>query len=183
MNIFSGDTMRKLFIVFTIVTALFLFGCTQAGTETPETTTVTDWKTAEFTDVATNETFTINQFAGTPVLVESFAVWCPTCTSQQNQMKELHEIVGDTVVSISLDTDPNEDVSVVQEHITTNGFNWLYAVSPAKVTQALINEFGVGIVNAPAAPVVLICADQSSRLLPRGVKTADELQAELAVGC
>ncbi len=138
-----------------------------------------DWKTAELTDISGN-TFSISDFSGTPVLVESFAVWCPLCTRQQRIMKELHEEVGDTVVSISLNTDPNEDVEIVADHVARHNFDWRYVISPSGVTQGLINEFGVGVVNAPSVPVVLVCADQSSSLLDRGVKSVDELKEAIA---
>ena len=104
-----------------------------------------------------------------PVLLESFAVWCPICTNQQKQVRALHEEVGDEVISIALNTDPNEDHDKVAAHIARHGFDWRYAVAPAELILALKEEFGVGILNAPSAPVVLICGDQSVReMLKRG---------------
>jgi thiol-disulfide isomerase/thioredoxin len=138
------------------------------------------WIDAEFKDVRTGESFRISDFAGKPVLLESFAVWCPTCTKQQKEIKEFHEDVGDSVVSISLDTDPNEDEARVLEHVNSNGFDWYYAVSPASVTQELINEFGVGFVNAPSVPMALICDDGSFEKLGGGVKDVDELKEAVA---
>lgn len=78
----------------------------------------------ELKDIATSKNFRISDFSDKPVLLESFAVWCPTCTAQQKVTKKFHEEVGDSVISISLDTDPNEDESRVLEHIEKNGFNW-----------------------------------------------------------
>jgi thiol-disulfide isomerase/thioredoxin len=137
----------------------------------------------ELVDVATGETFTIGDFAGRPVLVESFAVWCPTCTAQQREIGRLREQEGDAVVHVSLDTDPNETNANIEAHLELNGFDWRYAVSPVLLTQALIDDYGLSIVNAPGAPIVLICPDQSSRLLRRGVKTAADLAGEIAAGC
>jgi thiol-disulfide isomerase/thioredoxin len=138
-----------------------------------------DWKEYELTDVLTNQKFKISDFKGKPVLIESFAVWCPTCKKQQDKIIDLHEQVGDSVVSISLDTDPNEDEAQIIAHANKHEFDWIFAVSPPELTQALIDEFGQGVVFAPQAPVVLICGDQSARLLKRGVKSADELKAEI----
>lgn len=137
------------------------------------------WRDAELKDVLTGSTFKISDFKGKPILLESFAVWCPTCRKQQEKIKELHEDVGDSVISISLDTDPNEDTSKVIGHANKNDFDWLFAVSPTAVTQELIDEFGISVVNAPGAPVVLICGDQSARLLGRGVKSVDRLKQEI----
>ena len=142
-----------------------------------------NWKDVTLKDVRTKESFKISDFKGKPILLESFAVWCPTCTKQQNQLREFHEEVGDSIISISLDTDPNEDEDRVLEHALDHGFNWLYAVSPTELTQALIDEFGVNVVNAPQTPVILICEDQSTRLLGRGVKSVETLKSEIEGGC
>jgi thiol-disulfide isomerase/thioredoxin len=174
--------------VFLIMGFLFVSGCTsetestsQGDTHSPASDA--DWRNLEMKDVNSGEMFKIADFAGTPVLVESFAVWCPLCTRQQSNIKSLHEEVGDSIISISLDTDPNEDESLVTEHTQKNGFDWRYAIAPVAVTKSLIDDFGVGVVNAPAVPVILICEDQSARMLERGVKSVDDLKAELARGC
>jgi thiol-disulfide isomerase/thioredoxin len=187
--------MRILFILFNIFLILFLFSCTQQKSEDtsmvvteikePDTSSEegVDWKEISIRDVRTGNDFKISDFKGKPILVESFAVWCPTCTKQQQEIKKLHEDVGDSVVSVSLDTDPNEEESQVKEHTEQNGFDWYYAVSPKDLTQSLIDEFGVGVVNAPQAPVILVCEDLSTRLLDRGVKDTDELKEAIEEGC
>ena len=108
-------------------------------------------------------------------MLESFAVWCPTCLAQQKEMKKLVETEGGTIVHISLDTDPNEDEARVKEHLERNGLDWYFAISTEELTNALIDEFGLRFVSAPTAPVVLICQDQSTRFLGRGVKSVDRL--------
>jgi len=142
-----------------------------------------DWKCEDLVDILTGETYQIKDFAGKPILVESFAVWCPTCLKQQLKMKELLESDGDNIVHISLDTDPNEEESLVKEHAEKNDLNWIFTVSPVEVTKKLIEEFGIGVVNAPSAPVILVCEDQGTRLLERGVKSAQELKEEITKGC
>lgn len=137
----------------------------------------------ELRDVASGESFPIGGFAGWPVLVESFAVWCPTCTVQQREIGRLAQREGEAIVHISLDTDPNEDEVRIEEHLARNGFDWYYAVSPIELTQVLIDDFGLTVVNALGAPIVLACPDQSARLLRTGVRTADDLLAEVANGC
>ncbi|MDA1197008.1 MAG: hypothetical protein O2779_03530 [Nanoarchaeota archaeon] len=137
------------------------------------------WMRHRFTDIRTGDTFSIDDFAGETVLFESFAVWCPKCTKQQHVFKEME---GD-VIHISLDTDPNEDVAVVRDHITRNGFDWYYAISPAEVTKDLIDYFGITIVNAPAIPVVMVCSDGEARMLPNGHKDIEELEKEIGLGC
>ena len=155
-------------------------GSNEKATNNEESPSVIGWRESVLVDVNTGEEFTISQFEE-PVLIESFAIWCPTCKKQQQEVKELHDELGDSIVSIGLDTDPNEDSEQVKKYSEDNGFDWRYVVSPTEVTQGLIDEFGVGVANAPSAPVILICNGEA-RLLNRGIKDVEELKGELE-GC
>jgi thiol-disulfide isomerase/thioredoxin len=176
-----------------LLVIVFLVGCTpeivenEANDEIIEdevkTVEVQNWLSMELKDVKSGEMFKISDFEGKPVLIESFAVWCPTCNKQQEETKKLHDKLGDSFVSIGLDTDPNEDEEKVLKHIEDNGFDWRYVVSPREFTQSLIDEFGVGIVNAPSTPIILVCEDQSYRMLESGFKDIEVLENEMNKGC
>ena len=177
-------------ILVVLLVAIIIAGsvsCTSDRTVTPtpapSPATAPGWMEIELTDVATGETFKVSDFKGKPILLESFAVWCPTCLAQQKEMKKVKQIDGENIIHISLDTDPNEDEDKVREHIEKNELDWYFAVSPVELTQALIDEFGLNFVSAPRAPVVLICEDQSTRFLRSGVKPAEELVSEIENGC
>lgn len=181
----KGIIIGSIIIFVVIVVAIFIFPRENTGSSTftnPETINAkeTEWWNTELRNVNNGETFSISDFEGKPILLESFAIWCPICTKQQRETKELDDELGDSFVSISLDTDPNENEDRLLEHTTKNGFDWYYAVSPSDMTRALINDFGVEIVNAPSVPVVLICGDGSARKLDSGLKDVAELKAELA---
>lgn len=142
-----------------------------------------DWRTATFTDVRSGEEFTIESLASErPVLLETFAVWCSTCLKQQKELRAFHEDVGDDVVSVTLNVDPNEDAEKVRDHLEKHGFDWRYAVAPGEVTQSLISDFGQSIAHPPSAPVVLVCED-GARRLPDGVKSASALKQQVDDGC
>jgi len=188
--------MKKLFYFLILFATIFIVGCstetiqtnptTTSPTSTSPTTTedsTSIWMNAQLKDVRTGKSFKISDFSGEKILLESFAVWCPTCTRQQQKIGELHDEIGDEFISISIDTDPNEDESKIQEHLDKNGFDWLYAIFPEDATRALIKDFGIGIVNAPTAPIVLICEDGSTKFLGRGLKLTAALKSELAKGC
>ena len=147
------------------------------------TSATRDWLNIELTDIATGEVFTIGDFKGKPVLLETFAVWCPTCLAQQREMQKLIESEGEAIIHISINTDPNEDENKVKEHIERNSLDWYFAVAPVELTRALIDEFGLNVVAPPRAPVVLICEDQSVKFLRSGVKSAEELISEVEEGC
>jgi len=150
----------------------------EGGAEAPEIV-LPPWAAIELTDAVTGETFEIRDYAGKPILVESFAVWCSTCLRQQKEMAKLLESHGEAIIHISLDTDPNEDLIAVRQHAERHGFAWRFAVAPFEMTQALIDEFGLTVVNAPRAPVVLIAEDGTVRLLRSGLKSAETLLEEI----
>jgi thiol-disulfide isomerase/thioredoxin len=167
---------------FLLVPAIITIGLFLGGSLSAQASTG-DWRDIPLRDVISGETFRISDFKDQTVLLESFAVWCPTCTKQQKEVHKLHEQVGNDVISISLDVDPNEDEELVREHALANGFDWRYAVAPPELTRALIAEFGTAIVAAPSAPMILICPEEKARLLKRGVKKAARLQEEIQRGC
>lgn len=189
-------SMFRPFMLVAIVLLILASGCTtqpvtmqdikrdeSAETDAGDETAAAGWKDVQLKDVETGETFKVSDFEGKPILLESFAVWCPTCKQQQDQVKKLHEDVGDSVVSISIDTDPTEDEQRVIRHVERHGYNWRFAVDRGGFAKKLIDEFGLNVVNAPSAPVILICENQESRLLRFGVKRAKELQEEIEKGC
>lgn len=144
-----------------------------------------NWRNTELKDVVTGETYKISDFSGgKKVLVESFAVWCPTCTSQQKEVKKLHIAIGDKVESIAINTDPNEDEEKVLKHVEKNEFDWKYSIAESKFTQKLIEEFGISIVNAPGAPMFLVCENQSEvHLLKSGKKERNFLIEQINTLC
>jgi cytochrome oxidase Cu insertion factor (SCO1/SenC/PrrC family) len=181
--------MRKQILIGLLVLIFLVSGCmksTQQITQEVEReiaqTEPVNWLDTELKDVVTGETFKISDFKGKPILLESFAVWCPICLKQQFETQESMDL-DDNVVHISIDTDPNEDEDIVKQHVSTYGFDWYFAVAPVEMTRALVDEFGFTIVNAPSAPVLLICEDQTTRFLPSGIKTASELSEEVNKGC
>ncbi len=183
--------MKKIFgysiLLLSVIGIAGLVSCapTETPAESPAATQPTSsaWMDIELTDVATGQKFKISDFKGKPILLESFAVWCPTCLAQQKEIKRVDQIEGENIIHISLDTDPNEDEDRIRGHIERNGLNWYFAVSPVELTKALIDEFGLRVVAAPRAPVVLICADQSVKFLRSGIKPAEELISEIERSC
>ena len=129
----------------------------------------------ELTDVQTGETFTMNDYAGKVVLVETMAVWCPNCIIQQHEVAKLHESLGypDDFVSISLDTDLNEDDELLKAYVEEWGYDWHFAVSPRQVTHDLGNLYSAQYVNPPLAPMMIIGRDGTIEHLPYGIKDVD----------
>ena len=134
------------------------------------------WRTTELTTVRGEESFSLDGLEP-PVVVQSFAVWCPKCGRQS---EELAALAGSTTV-VGLNTDPNEDAERVRRHAEQNGFDWRFAVVPAEMTDSLVEAFGPTVVNAPSTPLVVV-REGDAAFDAGDVRSAEAVQA-LVDGC
>lgn len=132
----------------------------------------TSWRTTELTDVLTDETFSIDDLDA-PVVVQSFAVWCPKCESQSAALS----YVDESITVVGLNTDPNEDAEKVRRHAEENGFDWRFAVAPTEMTQSLIEAFGTAVTNAPSTPIIVACDDGVAEFFSGSEQSAAEIEA------
>jgi thiol-disulfide isomerase/thioredoxin len=180
--------MKQITKIILIITSLFILtGCgVQTINQDQEQTNeqnnnlqIKPYKLIELKDINTNQNYTLNDFEDKIVLIESFAVWCPTCTSQQKQIKKLHQL-DKSIISISLNTDQNEDESQILEHTQKHGFDWRYTISPEELTSYFISNYGITFVSAPVVPILLKCPYSEPILLKNGLKSVEYLQTEIA---
>lgn len=150
-----------------------------ASVPTAVPTTTPEWFDMELVDVQTGESFTLNDYAGQVVLLETMAIWCPNCVVQANEVRNLHDQLGDPadLISVSLDVDVNEDDASLKEYAASYGFEWHFAVAPLLVARALGNLYSAQYLNPPLSPMLVI--DRAGRVhqLDYGLKDADTLQA------
>ncbi len=130
------------------------------------------------TDVRTGQPFTMSEFAGKVVLLETMAQWCPTCERQENEVKKLHELLGnpEDLVSISLDVDLHEDEASLKQYAERLGYDWILAVAPLEVARALGNLYSAQYLNPPASPMLIIDKNGNVFGLPLGLKSAESLK-------
>jgi thiol-disulfide isomerase/thioredoxin len=177
--------MKKILIAtLSLLIFLTLTGCgVQMATQTEQNITsqqIEPYKLIELKDLNTNQTYKLADFEDKIVLIESFAVWCPTCTSQQKEIKKLHEL-NKQVISISLDTDQNEEESLILEHTKKNGFNWIYSISPEELTSYFISNYGISFVSAPSVPILLKCQNKEPIKLKNGFKSVEYLIEQISI--
>jgi thiol-disulfide isomerase/thioredoxin len=134
------------------------------------------WRSIELTTVRGEESFSIGGLDG-PVVIQSFAVWCPKCQQQSEELAKL----GDSATVVGLNTDPNEDAEKVRQHAESNGFDWRFAVAPTGMTDSLIDQFGTTVTNAPSTPVIVAC-EGNAEFLSGEINPADEV-ATFAENC
>jgi thiol-disulfide isomerase/thioredoxin len=136
------------------------------------------WFGAALTDVRSGKTFSLNDFKGKVVLVETMAVWCSNCLKQQGQVKALHALIGenDDFISIGLDIDPNENAVDLKSYVEAKGFDWLYAVPSAEVTREIGNLYTAQFLNPPSTPILIVDRHGVAHPLPFGIKSAEDLE-------
>ena len=136
------------------------------------------WFSTQLTDVNSGQTFSIDSFQGKVVLVETMAVWCPTCLRQQKQVQAYHALLGENpdLVTLALDIDPNENADKLQAYAKQQGFTWLYAVAPPEVANEIGNLYGAQFLNPPSTPMLIVDRHGQAHPLPFGVKSAEDLQ-------
>ena len=118
------------------------------------------WATAELTDVATGEPFTIADYAGKTIFVESMAIWCSNCRAQQGRFKEaLAQLDPDTVAYVVLTVEAAETGEDLARYKESQGFTGTYAVAGTEVARALADDFGSNAINPPSVPLVLVTPD------------------------
>jgi cytochrome oxidase Cu insertion factor (SCO1/SenC/PrrC family) len=137
-----------------------------------------EWFNMELVDAQSGQTFTINEYAGKVILLETMAVWCPNCIIQGNEVRKLRTALGhpDDLISISLDVDFYEDQAALKEYVEEFGFDWHFAVAPLLVARALGNLYSAEYLNPPLSPMLIIDRDGSVYQLGYGKKDAETLQ-------
>lgn len=137
-----------------------------------------DWFDMELTDAKTGKTFTINDYSGKVILLETMAIWCPNCIIQGAEVRKLHEALGhpENFVSISLDVDFHEDQASLKDYVSEFGFDWHFAVAPLLVARALGNLYSAEYLNPPLSPMMIIDRDGGVHHLEYGIKTAEVLR-------
>ncbi|NPV57847.1 MAG: TlpA family protein disulfide reductase [Anaerolineae bacterium] len=139
------------------------------------------WFSVPLTNAATGETFTIADYKGQVVLVETLAMWCSNCLQQQKQVAALHGQIGDSpdFVSIGIDIDTNENIEDLKGYTASNGFDWIYTVASPDVAREIGNLYGNQFLNPPSTPMLIIDRHGEVHTLPFGIKSADDLQVAL----
>ncbi len=147
-------------------------------TATAVVTAMPDWFSMELTDVQTGKTFTMNDYAGKVVLLETMAIWCPNCLIQAGAVQKLHEVMGnpEDLISVSLDVDPHEDSALLKEYASQYGLDWHLAVAPLLVERALGNLYSAEYLNPPLSPMLIIDRDGGVHQLEYGIKDVEKLQ-------
>jgi len=178
--------IRSLF--FILVFALVLSACApaqQVSTPQPQPGNAPlpapAWLSVELTDVSTGKSFTINDFKGRVVVVESMAIWCPNCLRQGQELKALRAIYGpDDLVVVTLDIDFNENAAMLSEYAKKNGFDWSFAVAPLALMRDVGNLYGALFMDPTLSPTLVVDRKGEVFKMGFGEKKAEAMSKSLA---
>ncbi len=177
----SGDTMNAQEGQGAAPASAEIPGSDSSGMEAEPAVELPAYFNTVLSHPTTGEQFTIKDNLGKVILVENMAMWCSTCLRQQNEVRLLHEALGerDDFISLGLDIDPNENAADLAGYLANNGFDWLYAVAPPEALREVDALLGTQFLNPPSAPMYIIDRSGTIHPLPFGVKSAAELGAAL----
>lgn len=139
------------------------------------------WQTMALTDARTGETFTLADFAGKQVFVETMATWCTNCRQQLGNVKSaVAQADGDQAVFIAISVETDLAAQTLAQYADNNDFGWTFAVATPELVRALADTFGPTIANPPATPHFWIYPDGAHSELVTGYESGEEILAQLA---
>jgi pentapeptide MXKDX repeat protein len=137
------------------------------------------WQTIALTDVD-GATFTLDDFHGTPVFVETFATWCPNCKKQLEDTNTAAEQLGDQAVFIALSVETDLSSADVAEYAADNGFDAIrFAVMTPEALAAFVEGLGQSAANPPSTPKVVIDPMGHAGELTTGFESVDDIVAKV----
>ena len=136
------------------------------------------WATADLTDVRNGTTFRIADLVAghRVVFIETMAIWCSNCRSQQRDVvKALAKLDPERVTWISVDVDGSESASALAEYSRSLGFDWPYVVGSADFLRALNDDLGSQVLSPPSTPIIVLGTDGTVTLTEFGHKSVDRI--------
>jgi thiol-disulfide isomerase/thioredoxin len=157
---------------------------TDDATAAQETEASPAWMSAELTDACSGETFTLADFAGKTMYVESMATWCPPCRDQLARVKEAAaQIPADEreeTVFVALSSEVDLPRETLAEYAASNDFPFIFAVMPVEMVQAMAEDLGQEIAVPPATPHLIVAPDGTVGALRTGSEAPEDILAVLA---
>lgn len=152
-------------------------GTGAGGTPSPVSgVELADWQTITLTDARTGDQFSIGDFVGCTVYVETMATWCGECRQQLGYVAEaVKELDREKQVFISISVETEISAKDLAGYADDAGFDWIFTVGSPEMLKAIVDEFGRGAIVPPSTPHVIVRADGSFGELQTGYSKPDEI--------
>jgi thiol-disulfide isomerase/thioredoxin len=146
-------------------------------------TTGSSWMTVPVTDAITGKKTSITELIsqGRPVIIHTFAVWCPACSMQLRETAKLVQNNPGAYSVLGIDIDPRENTDMVKRHVEKNRFVGVYVAAPQDMTRSLIQTLGTQIVAS--LPQTMVVCNKSVTYIGDGVFPEAELKTILKKLC
>lgn len=138
-----------------------------------------EWLALPLTNARSGETFTLADFSGKTVFVETMATWCSNCRRQLQNVSAAKGQLGDDVIFVALSVETNISDAELARYADNEGFDWLFAVATPELLQKLADEYGRAILNPPSTPHFIVRPDGSTTDLVTGIDSPDTLVNDL----
>jgi len=182
--------MKKKYIITFAAAALILAGCshsvsnappgngdTQSDSPDQDTSAVSDDKQTKKRDTApafslkdgAGQTVSLEDFAGKPVIVNSWAVWCPFCRAELEDFAEIQKEFGDSVTFVAIDR--AESLKLTQKFTDELGVtdDLVFLLDPS-------DSFYSSIAGFSMPETLFVDADGGIQFHKRGVMALDEIR-------
>ncbi len=102
------------------------------------------WQETPITDLVTGEAFTIADLAASdaPVLIQTYADWCPACSAQLAEIARFQESNPGMATFVLLSPDPAADPETMRERFLAAGVTGYAVVPPPGFSREMIGDLG-----------------------------------------
>lgn len=154
-------------------------GSAAQGSGSDQRVELAAWQTIEITDVG-GVTFTLADYGGQPVLIETFATWCVNCRAQLADTQEAAARLGSEAAVVALSVETELSPADVADYAGDNGFTDIrFAVMSPELLVAFADAFGTTVANPPSTPKVIVDAAGRAGELSTGPASTDDLVADV----
>ena len=153
------------------------------GTPTATTATTEDadtdlaaWQTMTLTDARTGDEFTVGDFVGCTVYVETMATWCSACRAQlEHVATAAKELDPDRFVFIAISVETEISDEDLARYADDASFDWLFSVASPDALREIVDEFGRESIVPPSTPHLIVNPDGSYGDLRTGGTPPEEI--------
>lgn len=136
------------------------------------------------TNVMTGETFTLEDFAGKTVIVETIATWCAACRGHlQRTQRAIEQLTApNDYVIVALSMEANLTDHQLQKYADRNDLNRsnaVFSIASMDILLAMRTRFGRAVLNPPATPHFFISPTGEVSNLSVGSTSVNQLMEKL----
>lgn len=150
--------LQQCITIFGCLLIIISAGCISIDTGVNSGPAVKPSMDIPMTDLIRGRTVTLTDLIleKKPVIIHTFAVWCPACSAQLRETTRLTYDYPGRYTVLAIDIDPREEESLITNHILTNGFDGIFVRAPEQISRDLLQNLGNGI-SLTLPQTIILC--------------------------